>query len=136
MAIPISWAMLVPAVVFALACSNDGRGPLGPEVLNDHTPDVCDHDAVAPLISGVSVSPATLWPPNHKFVAVTLTLQVTDNCSAVTGRITGVMSDEPENGIGDGNTAPDWIVTGPLGLLLRSERSGLNDGRTYTITVE
>ena len=133
---PISRVILIPAVAFSLACSSDGQNPLGPDVLSDHTPDACDHDATAPAISSVGVSPVTLWPPNHKFVPVTLTLHATDNCSNVTGRIIGVASDEPENGLGDGNTAPDWIVTGPLGLLLRSERSGLGDGRTYTITVE
>jgi hypothetical protein len=136
MTYPTSRVILIPAFAFALACSSDAGDPLGPDVLNDHTPNACDHDATAPVISSVGVSPATLWPPNHKFVPVTVTLQVTDNCSTVTGRIVGVASDEPENGLGDGNTAPDWIVTGPLGVLLRSERSGLGDGRTYTITVE
>ena len=37
---------------------------------------------------------------------------------------------------GDGNTAPDWEITGPLTVDLRAERAGGGDGRVYTITVE
>ena len=129
-------ALLFPALLLALACSKDGRNPLAPDESADHTPDACDHDATAPSISSLGVSPDQLWPPNHEFVPVTVRLGATDDCSPVIGRIVGVTSDEPENARGDGNTAPDWIITGPLGLLLRSERSGLGDGRTYTITVE
>jgi hypothetical protein len=46
-----------------------------------------------------------------------------------------VTSDEPVNGIADGNTAPDWKITGDLTVKLRAERSGVGDGRVYTITV-
>jgi len=41
----------------------------------------------------------------------------------------------PINGLGDGDTSPDWVVTGDLTVNLRSERSGQGDGRTYTISV-
>ena len=47
-----------------------------------------------------------------------------------------VTSDEPENGLGDGDTAPDIQITGPFAVDLRAERAGGGDGRTYTITVE
>ena len=44
--------------------------------------------------------------------------------------------DQPENGLGDGDTAPDWSVQ-QAGLAfdvsVRAERSGLGDGRVYTI---
>ena len=39
-------------------------------------------------------------------------------------------------GEGDGNTSPDWEITGDLTLDLRAERSGQGDGRVYTITIE
>ena len=37
---------------------------------------------------------------------------------------------------GRDHSEPDWQVTGPLGLDLRSERSGAGAGRIYTILVE
>ena len=50
-------------------------------------------------------------------------------------RIVSVKSNEPVNGTGDGDTAPDWEVTGALTLNLRAERAG-GGGRVYVITVE
>jgi len=47
-----------------------------------------------------------------------------------------VSSNEPVNGLGDGDTAPDWDITGPMSLRLRAERSGVGGGRVYTITLE
>lgn len=126
------------AALGSLACSSDG-GPTGPDgatSLADHTADACEHDVVAPSISSVSADPSVLWPPNHKMVPVSLSVAASDNCSAVTTQIIGVTSNEPVNGLGDGNTAPDWEITGPLTLMVRSERSGLGTGRVYTITVQ
>lgn len=50
-------------------------------------------------------------------------------------RIISVTSNQPVNGTGDGDAAPDWQITGPLTVKLRSERSSGQD-RIYTITVE
>ena len=82
-------------------------------------------------------SPATLWPPNHKMRPVTVTVDATDACDPnFSCEIVSVTSNEPANGIGDGNTSPDWSITGPLTLELRAERAGPGTGRIYTITVE
>ena len=48
--------------------------------------------------------------------------------------IVSVTSNQPINGTGDGDTAPDWQITGPLTLQLRAERAG-NSVRVYTITI-
>jgi len=56
--------------------------------------------------------------------------------TAPTTRIISVTSNEPENGSGDGDTAPDWEITSALTLNLRAERTGGGSGRVYTITVE
>jgi hypothetical protein len=50
--------------------------------------------------------------------------------------VVSVSSNEPVDGLGDGDTAPDWTITGDLAVSLRAERAGGGDGRVYTITVE
>jgi len=93
-------------------------------------------DTTPPVIQNVEATPNVLWPPNHKMVPVAVTATATDNCDTVPHcEITRVDSDKPVNGRGDGDKAPDWIVTGDLSVKLRAERSGLGDGRIYTITV-
>jgi len=85
----------------------------------------------------VSVSPDSLWPPNHKMVPIQATVTVTDNCPGVSFVLKEITSDEPDNGNADGNTVND-IQNADFGTAdtefdLRSERAGNQDGRTYTI---
>lgn len=69
--------------------------------------------------------------------AVTVSVTATDACSSSVPvcQITGISSNEPVNGLGDGDTAPDWQITGPLTANLRAERSGTGTGRIYTVQV-
>ncbi len=92
-------------------------------------------DRTSPVIHRITANPSVLWPPNHRMVPVRLSVKVED-CSPVTTRIVSVSSNEPVNGRGDGNTSPDWRITGDLTVDLRSERAGGGSGRIYTITVE
>jgi hypothetical protein len=95
------------------------------------------NDGTAPVISSLTPSPAQLWPANHKMVRITLSAIVTDNVDpAPITRIVSVESNEPINDGGDGDTAPDWTITGDMTLELRAERSGNGNARIYTITVE
>jgi hypothetical protein len=93
-------------------------------------------DTTKPVIASATANPATLWPPNHKMIDVAVRAQVTDLCSATSWKITHVTSSEPVNGHGDGNTQPDWMITGPHTLKLRAERAGPGHGRVYTITLQ
>jgi hypothetical protein len=126
----------------------DNEGPFTPGIhdvtlyVTDEqgTEDTCQAQVTVidtpPIIEHLSASPEILWPPNHKMVAVTLNVSVFDNCDNVTFcKIISVSSNEPVNGPGDGNTEPDWEITGDLTVNLRAERSGKEDSRVYTITV-
>ncbi|PTY07810.1 hypothetical protein DB347_06185 [Opitutaceae bacterium EW11] len=93
-------------------------------------------DTTAPTIASVTASETVLWPANHKMRPITLHADVTDAVGVVSTRIVSVTSNEPVNGVGDGNTSPDWEITGDMTLNLRAERAGPGNGRVYTVTVE
>ena len=92
-------------------------------------------DDTPPTISSVTPSVSSMWPPNHQMQPVTVTVSSTDNC-ALSCKIIEVESNEPINGQGDGDTAPDWQITGDNTVNLRAERAAAGIGREYTITVE
>jgi len=91
-------------------------------------------DTTPPMITDISASPSNLWPPNHKMVTISVAVTATDNCGVPACSITSVASNEPENGLGDGDMAPDWEMNEGLTVNLRAERSGTGSGRLYTIT--
>lgn len=138
---PVSVAQ-VPPSPYALGSTNvmltvDDLPSVGP----DDVPAMCRArvtviDSTPPLISAISAHHNVLWPPNHKMTPVTVAVSASDNCdTAPVCKITSVSSNEPKNARGDGNTAPDWQITGNLTLNLRAERSGTGNGRIYTIAV-
>ncbi len=93
-------------------------------------------DTTPPVVESVKANPSVLWPPNHQMVPVRVEVKASDACGSVSSRIVSVTSNEPLKGHGDGNTSPDWRITGDLSVELRAERSGPGNGRVYTINVE
>ena len=70
-------------------------------------------------------------------VPVAVDASVSENCvEAPMCKIISVSSNEPEKGLGSGDKAPDWEITGDLTVNLRAERSLAGSGREYTITME
>jgi hypothetical protein len=93
----------------------------------------CDNDEEGPALD-VTLSRDTLWPPNHKMIEVCPTFDLSDNCDDMpTVDLVSVTSDEPDNGLGDGDTENDIQIAEDGCVLLRSERQGGGDGRTYTL---
>ncbi|MFC2001708.1 hypothetical protein ACFLUZ_04310 [Chloroflexota bacterium] len=105
---------------------DDGNGNTSTQ-----TQTVIVKDTTAPTII-VSVSPDTLWAPNHKMVEITATVDASDVCdSELSVVLTSIESNEPGNG--------DDIEGAEFGtedytFLLQAERDGNGDGRIYTIT--
>ena len=97
-------------------------------------------DTIAPVITKVTASPASLWPPNHKLVPVNINVAIKEACCLGDWRILSVTSNEAIGSgaekKGSGNTLVDWTITGNHGLTLRAERAGTGKGRSYTITVQ
>jgi hypothetical protein len=94
-------------------------------------------DTTPPQIS-VDLSPATLWPPDHRLVDVSASVLAQDHCGPTAVVLISVTSSEPDNapGLGDGDTNGD-IQGAALGtvdfeLQLRAERAGRGPGRSYT----
>lgn len=95
----------------------------------------CSSTQVCPSCDDAASTVATLWPPNHQLVPVTVTGVTDPQGSPVAIRIDSIFQDEPTNTVGDGNTCPDASGVGTAWAWLRAERSGTKkvpgDGRVY-----
>jgi hypothetical protein len=92
----------------------------------DHTP---------PVITAFA-SPNTLWPPNHKFVAVTVTGHVSDNFSGVASRVYYHVVDEYGQVEPSGSAAVNSSGNYSFVVDLEASRLGQDkDGRQYYIDV-
>jgi hypothetical protein len=98
--------------------------------------DACDPNT-PPDCSAAGPSVASIWPPNHKIVAISV-LGVTDfESDPISITIDSIRHDEPVNGVADGDTGPDGSGVGSDTANVRAERAGSKkvpgDGRVYHI---
>ena len=107
-------------------CGIEGSHFVDVEVIDDTPPEVA-----------VELSETHLWPPSHKMWTITADVTVSDNCSGVTYVLASVTSNEPEDGLGDGDTGPDVMGadtgTNDTEFQLRAERAGNGSGRIYAV---
>ena len=94
-------------------------------------------DKTPPVVTCTNNAP-WLWPPNHKMVTVTLGVGVNGGLSGAAGfTLQSATSNEPDNGLGDGDTANDIQGFSPgtadITGQLRAERSGKGNGRVYSV---
>ena len=106
-------------------------------VIPDNTALLFGGDTTPPTIVSVTPSSGSLWPPNHQMVPVSIAVVATDNLDpAPACSIASVTSNEPVNGLDNGDTAPDWqFNSDSLVVNLRAERDGKGTGRVYTMTI-
>lgn len=98
---------------------------------------VSDHDPVIvglcqPPTLTVELSPTKLWPPNHKYVTIEASLLASGDVASIV--LESVVSNEPDEGLGDGDTANDIVIVDNDTVKVRAERSAHGDGRIYTFT--
>ncbi len=111
---------------------DDGRGRFDVDTTVVTVPD----NGAPELV--ITLSPDHLWPPNHKLVEITATVEARD-CSGIESiELVSITSNEPDDGHGDGNTQGDIqgaaLLTDDRSFLLRAERQGSGTGRVYTVT--
>ncbi len=166
---PLTFSWSAPGITFddPLSATPTAAFPLGMTTVTLIVTDPSDEsdtdqvvitveDTTPPTVS-VTASPESLWPPNHKYKGITLTVSVSDACDASPVVSATVISSEADdaNGKGDGKSTGDIKVTTAAGAILlssntapevafdpvndqlelRAERSGSGDGRVYTVTV-
>jgi hypothetical protein len=93
-----------------------------------------------PLVEmDITLNKTLLTPPNHKMVDITASVSVSGGCGNVSSPVlVSVTSNEPDNGVDDGNTVNDvdgvTAGTGDYAFRVRAERCGSCTGRIYTVT--
>jgi hypothetical protein len=98
-------------------------------------------DTTPPVIDDSDTFTHCIWPPNHWYVCFDssdFSPAITDNCSEpVTWDFVGCESDQPEDGLGDGHTFNDCVIS-PDGkqFCVRAERAGGDPaGRHYSVAI-
>jgi hypothetical protein len=131
-----------PAVVVIDASAQDCSGNVVDTVSQGTSASVDVLDTMPPQVTQSDDDLFCLWPPEHTYVcfdASQFSPQVSDNCDAApTWAFDSCTSDQPDNGLGDGNTTDDCVLDEDAqGFCARSERAGqILEGRRYDLGIE
>jgi cysteine-rich repeat protein len=91
----------------------------------------CTITNLPPVCTDAFATPAQLWPPNHKMVAVGIDGIVDPEGDPVTVAVTAIDQDEPID-----RTCPNGVGLGLDAVSLRTERNGNGDGRVYHVAFQ
>jgi hypothetical protein len=98
----------------------------------------CTHVYACPDCSGATATVPTIWPPDHKLVAVGVQGVTDPHNEEITIVIDDIAQDEPTLVQGSGDTCPDGAGVGTSIAEVRAERAGdqkvPGDGRVYHIS--
>jgi predicted extracellular nuclease len=98
---------------------------------SDHDPVIVGFCDAEPPVVDVTVTPDTLWPPNHKYVTVSASVSVVDTLDPNPSlTLVSVTSNEPD----EGGQPNDIVIVDDFTFKLRAERLGEGTDRIYTIT--
>ncbi|MCA9717437.1 MAG: hypothetical protein H6713_27855 [Myxococcales bacterium] len=93
-----------------------------------------------PDCSAAAPSKTSIWPPNHKFVPITIGGVTDPEGGTISIKITGIRQDEKVDTVGDGKFVPDGQGVGSSTAQVRAERVGTpqepGNGRVYHISFE
>ncbi len=97
------------------------------------------------LIQIISVTPRSLWPPNHGYVPIEIVVGEGDpdvqwgfkllEDPFNPGIFVPVISNEPDDGLGDGDCPNDFYFDQDGNLWLRAERAGPENTRIYSFVL-
>jgi hypothetical protein len=128
MTVALACPFPTPAPAMSMLTATVSGSTPDPALVNNTAASMMSIVNAAPVINGLNVDKAELWPPNHTMVPIAMSYTVTPACGGTPTVTIAVDSNE-----GD---ASDWKVKDTKHLDVRSERLGTQkEGRIYWITV-
>lgn len=96
-------------------------------------------DNLAPDCSAAAAVDLELWPPDHRMESIdpaAVAGVVDPDGDPLSFEVVGITQDEPVDGTGAGDTAPDGAGIGDAVAQVRVERSGSGNGRVYQVSFQ
>jgi uncharacterized repeat protein (TIGR01451 family) len=87
----------------------------------------------APAVANVSTDPAVITIPNRKWVDVTVSYDVTDNCDPTPSCALTVSIDD--DAPGNRTPPPQWVIVDEHHVRVRATRNGHGQPRVYSIAI-